>query len=230
MARSTLGKYANALGPATLTKGKYRLVVHPDQDSTSVETSKEMIKFGLDVLLEKSDIGGSADFEVVIEEVELCSLPTLPDNFNGPGFIHPLSGNSIRLDTKFRLAELLEGTAVKFDLFETSLVNFYIEVPEGLKAEAEIVRVKGTYITKVSSLDLNKGDETFLRQDGGFLHRGVIQLREFLDKGKYMIKIQAMEATGGGTRVMPRCEPYQIGLSISPIKDSAKSSITDTCQ
>jgi len=58
VARSTLGRYANALGPATLTKGKYRLVVHPDQDSTSVASSKEMIKFGLDVLLEKSDIGG----------------------------------------------------------------------------------------------------------------------------------------------------------------------------
>ena len=39
VARSTLGKYANALGPATLTKGKYRLVVHPDQDSTSVATN-----------------------------------------------------------------------------------------------------------------------------------------------------------------------------------------------
>jgi hypothetical protein len=122
-----------------------------------------MIKFGLDVLLEKSDIGGAPDFEVVVEEVELCSLPTLPDNFNGPGFIHPLSGNSIRQDTKLRLAELLEGTAVKFDLPETSLVAFYLEVPEGLRAEAEILRVQGTYITKVSSLDLNKGDETFLR-------------------------------------------------------------------
>ena len=151
VARSTLGKYANALGPAVLTKGKYRLVVHPDQDSTSVDANKEMIKFGLDVLLEKSDIGGDGDFDVVIEEVELCSLPTLPDNFNGPGFVHPLSGNSIRVDTKFRIAELLEGTAVKFDLFETSLVNFYLELPEGLKGEAEIVRVKGTYVTKVAT-------------------------------------------------------------------------------
>jgi hypothetical protein len=174
VARSTLGKYANALGPATLTKGKYRLVLHPDQDSTSVAANKEMIRFGIDVLLENSDIGGADDFEVVVEEVELCSLPTLPDNFNGPGFIHPLSGNSIRQDTKFRLAELLEGTAVKFDLTETSLVTFYLEVPEGLRAEAALVRVKGTYTTKVATQDLNKGDETFLRQEGGFQHRGVI--------------------------------------------------------
>lgn len=33
VARSSLGKYANSLGPVTLTKGKYRLLVHPDQDS-----------------------------------------------------------------------------------------------------------------------------------------------------------------------------------------------------
>jgi hypothetical protein len=58
-----------------------------------VAASKEAIRFGLDVLLEQSDIGGAADFDVVVEEVELCSLPTLPDNFNGPGFIHPLSGH-----------------------------------------------------------------------------------------------------------------------------------------
>ena len=30
IARSTLGKYTNTLGPVTLSKGKYRLVVHPD--------------------------------------------------------------------------------------------------------------------------------------------------------------------------------------------------------
>ena len=35
IARSSLGKYANHLGPVSLTKGKYRLVIHPDQDSTS---------------------------------------------------------------------------------------------------------------------------------------------------------------------------------------------------
>ena len=52
VARSVLGKYANSLGPVTLTKGKYRLVVHPDQDSQSLETSSSLIRFGLDILLE----------------------------------------------------------------------------------------------------------------------------------------------------------------------------------
>jgi hypothetical protein len=30
VARSTIGKYLNSLGPATLTKGKYLLLVSPD--------------------------------------------------------------------------------------------------------------------------------------------------------------------------------------------------------
>lgn len=30
VARTTLGKYANTLGPVTLTKGKYHLLIHPD--------------------------------------------------------------------------------------------------------------------------------------------------------------------------------------------------------
>jgi len=66
IARSTLGKYTNTLGPVTLNKGKYRLVVHPDQDSTSLATNSELIRFGLDALLEQSDIGGG-DFDVVVE-------------------------------------------------------------------------------------------------------------------------------------------------------------------
>lgn len=94
VARSSLGKYANALGPVTLTKGKYRLVVHPDQDSTTLASSSELIRFGLDVLLEKPGTA-AGDFDIVVEEVELCSLPALPEDFNGPGFIHPLSGNSL---------------------------------------------------------------------------------------------------------------------------------------
>lgn len=60
-----------------------------------LESGKELIKFGLDVLLESSDIGGAKDFAVIVEEVELCNLPTLPVNFNGAGNIHELSGNSI---------------------------------------------------------------------------------------------------------------------------------------
>lgn len=206
--RSTLGKYANALGPATLTKGKYRLVIHPDSDSKTLAEGSELIRFGLDVLLEKSNIGGAKDFDVVVEEVELCSLPALPSNFNGPGFLHTLSGNGVETAGTYRLAELLEGTAVKFEVREASTMTLYLGLPEGVHGEAELERVKGVHSTRIFSEDLNKGDETFLRREGGFQHRAVIQLREFLDTGSYMIKIQGRDATPGSQRVMPRCEGY----------------------
>jgi len=166
--RSTLGKYANALGPATLTKGKYRLVIHPDQDSKTLAEGSELIRFGLDVLLEKSNIGGAKDFDVVVEEVELCSLPALPSNFNGPGFLHTLSGSGVETAGNYRLSELLEGTAVKFEVREPSTMTLYLGLPEGVHGEAELERVKGVHATRVFSEDLNKGDETFLRREGGF--------------------------------------------------------------
>ena len=68
----------------------------------------DYIRFGLDVLMEQ-DTGASKDFEAVVEEVELCGLPSLPDNWNGPGYIHPLNGFSLDHEAKFRLTELLNG-------------------------------------------------------------------------------------------------------------------------
>jgi len=46
---------------------------------------------------------------------------------------------------------------------EPSLVTFYMSLPQGLKGEAALVRLSGTRKTRVSSDDLNKDDETFLR-------------------------------------------------------------------
>jgi hypothetical protein len=62
-------------------------------------------------------------------------------------------------------------------------------------------RVRGTYAKEFFSGDLNKEDESFLRRDGGFDHRAVIQFREFLDPGSYMIKIQARENIATGERI-----------------------------
>jgi hypothetical protein len=104
----------------------------------------------------------------------LCNLPTLPSDFNGPGMIDRLSGNTISVGGKYRLAELLEGAYVKFDLPESSLVTFYVEVPEGLELNAQLSKVAGTHSTTVHSKDLNAHDESFLRQQGGYRHRGVI--------------------------------------------------------
>jgi hypothetical protein len=73
VARSGLGRYANALGPAPLVPGKYRLVVHPNQESTGLPEGSQTFRFGLDVLLEQSEIGGASDFTAVVEEVELCN-------------------------------------------------------------------------------------------------------------------------------------------------------------
>lgn len=145
VARSGLGRYANALGPAPLTAGKYRLVVHPNQESTSLPEGSHAFRFGLDVLLEQSSIGGAADFSAVVEEVELCNQRAIPEKFNGPGLINPLSGGTLQHGGKYKLAEILEGTAVKFDLPVPSLVTFYLEVPEGLTAEAALETVQGTH-------------------------------------------------------------------------------------
>ena len=229
VARSSLGKYANALGPVTLTKGKYRLLVHPDQDSTTLASGQELIRFGLDVLLEKPS-KETGDFDVVVEEVELCSLPGLPEDFNGPGGIHPLSGNSLAAVSKYRLAQVLEGASVKFELLEASLVTVYLALPQGLKAEAALVRLQGTRTTRVSSSDLNKDDESFLRQEGGFKHRAVIQLREFLDAGKYMLKLSGREFNGGAaSKFMPRCEAYELGLTVTPLEQSAVHPLGTEC-
>ena len=63
---------------------------------------------------------------------------------------------------------MLTGAAVRLQLSEPSLVTFYAALPEGLKAEAAIERVSGSRASAVSSDDLNKDDESFLRQEGGF--------------------------------------------------------------
>jgi hypothetical protein len=71
-------------------------------------------------LLEKSNIGSSKDTQAIVEKIELCSIPTLPTDFNGPGFINSLSGNTMQFSNKYRVSELLEGAHIKFDLAEAS--------------------------------------------------------------------------------------------------------------
>ena len=69
---------------------------------------------------------------------------------------------------KFKITKLLEGETIKFNIAEPSLVIFYLDLPEGLDAVAELLHLDGTYATKVSSKNLNKNDLTFLRQEDGF--------------------------------------------------------------
>jgi hypothetical protein len=112
-------------------------------------------------------------------------LPSLPNDFNGPGLLNRLAGNTLQITNKYRVSEILDGGFVKFDLPESSLVTIYIEMPESLQADSLLERVNGDHETLAHTKDLNKYDETFLRQQGGYNHRGVIQLREFLDAGPY---------------------------------------------
>lgn len=105
-----------------------------------------------------------------------------------------------------------------------------MQVPEGLRAEAQLVKLHGTHSTTVASEDLNHMDETFLRQEGGFQHRAVVQFREFLDAGEYQIKVQAFDRPGVHSRVMPRCEAYQVHVVADPLyKQHAHSHLGDEC-
>ena len=115
------------------------------------------------------------------------------------------------------MEQALTGALVRLELSEPSLVTFYAALPEGLKAEASISKVSGTRASAVVSDDLNKDDESFLRQEGGFQHRAVVQVREFLSRGSYMLRLGATEATGTGARLMPRCEAYSLGLTVTPV-------------
>ena len=145
-----------------MPKGSYKIIVHPDQDSATLDDGETLIRFGLDVLMEQQS-HETEQFEQVVESVELCSYPSLPSDYNGPGFIHPLSGNSLEIISKYRVSQILEGAALKFELSEPSLVVFYVQLPEGMVASAILERVSGTLTTKANSNDLNKDDESFLR-------------------------------------------------------------------
>lgn len=92
------------------------------------------------------------------------------------------------------------------------------------------MRLQGTRTTRVTTDDLNQDDESFLRREGGFDHRGVIQLREFLAAGSYSIKVQASEQAHSASRVMARCEAYDLGLSVTPLQDSAALPLAAECQ
>ena len=65
--------------------------------------------------------------------------------------------------------------------------------------------------------DLNAHDESFLRQQGGYNHRGVIQIREFLSAGTYQVKALATETSDDVHGFRPRCEAYHLALTVTPL-------------
>jgi hypothetical protein len=102
-------------------------------------------------------------FQTIVQSLELCNLPSLPNDFNGPGLLNRLAGNTLQFTNKYRVSEILDGGFIKFDLPESSLVTVYLEMPESLQADALLERVNGEHETLASTKDLNKYDETFLR-------------------------------------------------------------------
>lgn len=121
------------------------------------------------MLLETTNAGGAVTdesaegFRTLVQSMELCNLPSLPNDFNGPGLLHRLGGNSLQFTNKYRVSELLDGGFIKFELPEASLATIYIEMPESLQADALLERVGGEHETLAGTKDLNKYDETFLR-------------------------------------------------------------------
>lgn len=44
-----------------------------------------------------------------------------------------------------------------------------------------------------------------------------------------MIKLQGSEVAGSGTKVMPRCEAYEMSLAVTPLKESAAHPLGAEC-
>ena len=72
----------------------------------------------------------------------------------------------------------------------------YVELPKEVKAVMEISKLKGTTKLRVSTEDLEvlkSKKETFVRSQQGFEHVSVIQIREFLPEGEYILKIHTTD-------------------------------------
>ena len=63
-------------------------------DSDSAPSGIDLIKFGIDVLVEKP-MNNIPGVDEVVESVELCNYQTLPEDFNSPGYIHPMTGEQV---------------------------------------------------------------------------------------------------------------------------------------
>lgn len=84
------------------------------------------------------------------------------------------------------------GASIDFELHERSLVTFYMQLPKEMNAFAEITKTKGTNKIKLSTKDINKKSDNFLRQKD-LDHVSIIEVREFLNAGLYHIKVFASE-------------------------------------
>lgn len=82
----------------------------------------------------------------------------------------------------YKIDEILFGSSFDFELFERSLVIFYMQVPKEMNALAEIIKTKGTTKIKLNTKDINKKSDNFLKQKD-LDHMNVVEVREFLNAG-----------------------------------------------
>ena len=62
---------------------------------------------------------------------------------------------------------------INFEINEQSLVTVYLETPKDFETEIELVKNKGTFRVKASSLDLNKNQDSIIKVRG-FKHQNVV--------------------------------------------------------
>lgn len=113
----------------------------------------------------------------------------------------------------------MNGERMTFEIFENSLVTFYMEIPKDITAFAELSKAKGTHKTRASTKDLNFKNDNFLRQKD-LSGQNVVEFREFLNPGLYNIRTHAFELEQELTYSMPRCQAFKVGMTITPLKDN----------
>ena len=73
------------------------------------------VKYSIDFLYEKENITDSQD-EIFLDSIEMCELPGLPRNFNGPQYLSAITGYQMQIVENYRITDVLMGTSLRFDI------------------------------------------------------------------------------------------------------------------
>ena len=88
-ARSVPSKYFSYIPPVSLTQGVYYLVI--SSLTKFAYEDANIVKFGLDFIYTRENVSDT-ETQILLNSMELCSLPGLPNNLNTPSYLHPLTG------------------------------------------------------------------------------------------------------------------------------------------
>lgn len=155
-------KYQQVIDPISLPPGAYTLTLQSNTTSSQKNSySSNLVRFSIDFLLIKENITDS-DIKVTIEGAQVCNLPTFPQEWNAPPYLHPLSGYSLQKVEKYRGNEILATGAIKFTVTKPSMLAVALESPPGMSIYAELIKTKTTLKIKSTSGMLNRFDNNFL--------------------------------------------------------------------